>query len=56
MKAFELTAAVDSKHLLRAEVPETVSPGKVRLILLVPDEDDTGREWDVEFHVNGRMN
>ncbi len=45
MKAFEITAQVDKNRLLQIEVPEGISPGKVRLILLVPEEDDAGEAW-----------
>ena len=39
MKAFELTAKVNQNRLLQIEVPEDISPGKVRLLVLIPDED-----------------
>ncbi len=45
MKAFEITAQVDQNRLLQIEVPESISPGKVRLIVLVPEEDDAGEAW-----------
>ena len=45
MKAFEITAQVDQNRLLQIEVPEGISPGKVRLIVLVPEEDDAGEAW-----------
>jgi hypothetical protein len=45
MKALELTANIDNKHQLQVEIPKDISPGKVKLILLIPEEDDTGQAW-----------
>lgn len=45
MKAFELIGNIDEQHRLRAQVPEEFPAGPVRLILLLPDEDDTGIAW-----------
>ena len=58
MRAIELIGDVDDQHRLRAEVPPDLHAGPVRLILLVPDEDDAGglawslgvaREWAAEL-------
>ena len=58
MRAIELIGDVDDQHRLRAEVPPDLQAGPVRLILLVPDEDDAGglawsrgvaREWAAEL-------
>jgi hypothetical protein len=42
-----LTGHVDDQHRLEADVPATVGPGPVELLLLVPsrDEDEAGSEW-----------
>lgn len=45
MKAIELVGDIDEQHLLRAKVPEALPAGRVRLIVLLPEEDDTGTEW-----------
>ena len=45
MKAIELIGDVDSQHRLKAEVPEAVAPGPVRLLLLVPEQDQTEEIW-----------
>jgi hypothetical protein len=45
MKAIELIGDIDEQHRLQARVPEELPPGPVRLIVLVPDEDETGAAW-----------
>lgn len=45
MKALELTADIDHQHRLRAKVPPELPAGPVRIIVLVPDEDDAGNGW-----------
>jgi hypothetical protein len=45
MKALELLGDIDEKHRLQAEVPPEVPAGPVRLIVLLPDEDETGTAW-----------
>jgi hypothetical protein len=45
MKAIELLGDIDEKHRLRAEVPADVPAGPVRLIVLLPDEDEGGIAW-----------
>lgn len=45
MKAIELVGDIDEQHRLRAQVPEGLPPGPVRLIVLLPDEDDAGLSW-----------
>ena len=42
MKAIELVGDIDEQHRLRAQVPEGLPPGPVRVIVLLPDEDDSG--------------
>ena len=57
MKAVELIGEVNDKHQLQAQVPETLPPGQVRIIVLIPEEDEAGaawmqgiaREWAAEF-------
>jgi hypothetical protein len=44
MKAIELVGDIDERHKLRAEVPEYLPPGPVRLIVLLPDQDATGED------------
>jgi hypothetical protein len=45
MKAIELVGDVDEKHRLQADVPAEVPAGPVRLIVLLPDEDEGGIAW-----------
>jgi len=62
MKAIELVGEIDERHGLRAEVPEDLPPGPVRLIVLLPEQDIAGedgagvswgaglaREWSAEL-------
>jgi len=45
MKAIELVGDIDEEHRLQADVPAEVPPGPVRLIVLLPDEDEAGTAW-----------
>jgi hypothetical protein len=45
MKAVELIGEVNDKHQLQAQVPETLPPGRVRIIVLIPEEDEAGAAW-----------
>ncbi|MBI3799679.1 MAG: hypothetical protein HY268_22245 [Deltaproteobacteria bacterium] len=45
MKAVELIGEVNDKHQLQAQVPETLPPGRVRIIVLIPEEDEVGPVW-----------
>ena len=45
MKAIELIGDIDEQHRLRARVPEDLPAGPVRLIVLLPEEDDSGTAW-----------
>ncbi|MBZ5632863.1 MAG: hypothetical protein LAO55_07005 [Acidobacteriia bacterium] len=45
MKAIELVGDIDEQHRLRAQVPAEVPSGPVRLIVLLPDEDEGGIAW-----------
>ena len=45
MKAIELPGNIDEQHRLRAQVPEGFPTGPVRVIVLLPDEDDAGIAW-----------
>jgi hypothetical protein len=57
MKALELVGDIDEGHRLQAEVPENLPPGPVRLLILLPEEDEAGgcwsrglaREWSSEL-------
>jgi hypothetical protein len=46
MKAIELVGDIDDQHRLQARVPEELPAGPVRLIVLLPDEDDAGITWE----------
>jgi hypothetical protein len=45
MKAIELIGDIDDQHRLQAQVPAEVPAGPVRLIVLLPDEDEAGVAW-----------
>lgn len=45
VKAIALVGNIDERHELRVEVPPELSPGEVRVIVLVPEEDEAGRRW-----------
>jgi hypothetical protein len=45
MKGIELLGEIDDQHRLRAEVPEGFPVGSVRVIVLMPEEDDAGLAW-----------
>jgi hypothetical protein len=45
MKAIELVGDIDEQHRLQAQVPEELPAGPVRLIVLLPDEDEGGSAW-----------
>ena len=45
MKAIELVGDIDEKHHLYAQVPEGLPAGPVRLIVLLPEEDEAGMAW-----------
>ena len=45
MKAIELIGDIDEHHRLQARVPKELPAGPVRLIVLVPEEDETGNAW-----------
>ncbi len=45
MKAIELIGDVDAEHRLRAQVPEDLPAGPVRLLVLVPEQDQAEGIW-----------
>jgi hypothetical protein len=45
MKAVELIGEINDKHQLQARVPEMLPPGQVRIIVLIPEEDEAGTAW-----------
>lgn len=45
MKTIELIGDIDDQHRLHARVPEELPTGQVRLIVLLPEEDDAGGVW-----------
>jgi hypothetical protein len=45
MKAIELIGDIDDQHRLQARVPEELPAGPVRLIVLLPEEDESGAAW-----------
>jgi len=45
MKPIKLVGDIDDRHRLLAEVPKELPVGPVRLIVLLPEEDDAGALW-----------
>jgi len=45
MKANELLGEIDREHRLRAQVPKGFPTGLVRVIVLIPEEDEAGLAW-----------
>ena len=47
MTTIKIVGHVDDQHRLLAEVPSSVAPGPVEVLMVVPsgDEDDAGRAW-----------
>jgi hypothetical protein len=45
MKAIELIGDIDDQHRLQAHVPAELPAGPVRLIVLLPEEDEGGLAW-----------
>lgn len=46
MKAFELVGDIDDQHRLRAQAPQNLPAGPVRLIVLLPEEDEAANAWE----------
>jgi hypothetical protein len=40
-----LIGAIDEEHRLQAQVPADLPAGPVRLIVLLPDEEEAGNAW-----------
>lgn len=59
MKTMELIGTVDEHHHLRVEVPLSIPPGVVKLIVVIPEEEEDefsdawvqgiAREWEGEL-------
>jgi hypothetical protein len=45
MKAIELIGDIDEQHQLHAQAPQDLPAGPVRLVVLLPEEDDAGSAW-----------
>ena len=45
VKAIELIGDVDAEHYLKAPVPEDLPAGPVRLLVLVPEQDQAEEIW-----------
>lgn len=44
MRAIEVMGEIDTQHQIQARVPESLPPGPVRLLVLIPEEEDAGME------------
>jgi hypothetical protein len=42
MRAIEVMGEIDTQHQIQARVPESLPPGPVRVLVLIPEEEDTG--------------
>jgi hypothetical protein len=45
MKTIELIANVDEQHRLSVEVPADVKPGRIKIVLAVPTEEEEEDGW-----------
>jgi len=45
MNAIELIGDIDDEHRLHAQVPKELPAGQVRVIILLPGEDEAGGVW-----------
>ncbi len=45
MKAVELQGQIDAQHQLQTQLPPNLPPGPVRVIVLIPEDDDAGTIW-----------
>ena len=45
MRTIELIGDIDEQHRLQTRVPDELPAGPVRLIVFVPEEDETGAAW-----------
>jgi hypothetical protein len=45
MKAIELIGDIDDQHRLQVRVPAELPTGPVRIIVLLPEEDEGGVAW-----------
>ena len=45
MNAIELIGDIDDEHQLHAQVPKELPAGQVRVIILLPGEDEAGGVW-----------
>ncbi|MGO8731328.1 MAG: hypothetical protein ACLQVM_00870 [Terriglobia bacterium] len=45
MRAIELLGEIGDQHRLRAQMPEGFPAGSVRVIVLMPEEDEAGLAW-----------
>jgi hypothetical protein len=45
MKVIELIGDIDCQHRLRADVPEGLPVGQVRLIVFLPEEENAESAW-----------
>lgn len=46
MKMIEVIGHVDQDHRLSAKVPANVTPGPIKVALVVPEEDEAGAAWE----------
>jgi hypothetical protein len=42
MRAIEVMGEIDTQHQIQARVPESLPPGPVRVLVLIPEEEDVG--------------
>jgi len=56
MKAIELTANIDREHQLKAVVPSDVPEGPVRVLVLLPEEEEAGALCQAALPKSGRQN
>jgi hypothetical protein len=45
VNAVEVRGEIDDQHRLHADVPQSLPAGSVRVIVLIPEEDEGGGAW-----------
>ena len=45
MNAVEVRGEIDGQHRLHADMPQGLPAGSVRVIVLIPEEDEAGAAW-----------
>jgi hypothetical protein len=44
-KTLACIGEIDAHHQLQAQMPEALPPGPIRILVLLPDEDEANEAW-----------